>query len=49
VIKFAPIRAALVLPAVFVCLIAIGATAQAHQVNLSTARVELRPDRSVAV
>jgi hydrogenase/urease accessory protein HupE len=27
----------------------IGATAQAHQVNLSTARVELRPQRVVAV
>jgi hydrogenase/urease accessory protein HupE len=37
--------------AIFVCLIAIGVgpTAQAHQVNLSSARVELRPDRSVAV
>ena len=37
--------------AVFVCFIAVcaGATAHAHQVNLSTARVELRPDRSVAV
>jgi len=29
--------------------ILIAGTAQAHQVNLSTARVELRPDRSVAV
>jgi len=27
----------------------IGVAAQAHQVNLSTARVELRPDRAVAV
>ena len=37
--------------AIVVCFIAIcaGATAHAHQVNLSTARVELRPDRSVAV
>ena len=30
-------------------IICIGAVAQAHQVNLSTARVELRPDRVVAV
>jgi hydrogenase/urease accessory protein HupE len=29
--------------------VCIAATAQAHQVNISTARVELRPDRSVAV
>ena len=29
--------------------ILIGGTAQAHQMNLSTTRVELRPDRSVAV
>jgi len=29
--------------------ICIGGVAHAHQVNLSTARVELRPDRSVAV
>ena len=37
--------------AIVVCFVAIcvGATAHAHQVNLSTARVELRPDRSVAV
>jgi hypothetical protein len=37
--------------AVFICFIAVcaGATAHAHQVNLSTARVELRPERSVAV
>ncbi len=44
-------QALLKLIAIFVCLIAVcvGATAQAHQVNLSTARVELRPDRSVAV
>ncbi len=36
------------LPLVFI-IICIGAAAQAHQVNLSTARVELRPDRVVAV
>ncbi len=30
-------------------LVCIGAAAHAHQVNLSTARVELRPDRTVAV
>ncbi len=38
----------LLLVFVFV-IICIGAVAQAHQVNLSTARVELRPDRVVAV
>ena len=44
-------RTSLTLPAIFVCCIAIwmAGAAQAHQVNLSTARVELRPDRSVAV
>jgi hydrogenase/urease accessory protein HupE len=44
-------RTSLTLPAIFVCCIAIwmAGGAQAHQVNLSTARVELRPDRSVAV
>ena len=37
--------------AIVVCFVAIcvGATAHAHQVNLSTARVESRPDRSGAV
>jgi hydrogenase/urease accessory protein HupE len=49
VIGLPVIPASLALPAVFVFFIAIGATAQAHQVNLSTARVELRQDRSVAV
>jgi len=44
-------RTSLTLPAIFICCIAIwmAGAAQAHQVNLSTARVELRPDRSVAV
>ena len=44
-------RTSFTLPAIFVCCIAIwmSGAAQAHQVNLSTARVELRPDRSVAV
>ena len=32
-----------------VAALCVGAVAQAHQVNLSTARVELRPDRMVAV
>jgi hydrogenase/urease accessory protein HupE len=49
VIRLPLIPASLALPAVFVFFITIGATAQAHQVNLSTARVELRQDRSVAV
>ena len=34
---------------IVVVAIAVGGAAQAHQVNLSTARVELRPDRTVAV
>jgi hydrogenase/urease accessory protein HupE len=44
-------RTSFTLPAIFVCCIAIWMSdaAQAHQVNLSTARVELRSDRSVAV
>jgi hydrogenase/urease accessory protein HupE len=44
-------RTSFTLPAIFVCCIAIwmSGAAQAHQVNLSTARVELRSDRSVAV
>ena len=44
-------RTSLTLPAIFICCIAIwmAGAAQAHQVNLSTARVELRPDCSVAV
>ena len=44
-------RTSLTLPAIFICCIAIwmAGGAQAHQVNLSTARVELRSDRSVAV
>jgi hypothetical protein len=49
VIRLPVIPASLALPAVFVFFIAIGATAQAHQVNLSTARVELRQDHSVTV
>ena len=42
---------ALSLRATFVCfiMVCIAAMAQAHQVNLSTARVELRADRSVGV
>jgi hydrogenase/urease accessory protein HupE len=44
-------RTLLTLLAIFVCFVGVcvGATAHAHQVNLSTARVELRPDRSIAV
>ena len=44
-------RTAFSLLAVSICFltVCVGATAHAHQVNLSTARVELRPDRSVAV
>ena len=33
---------------IFVILVGLGAAAHAHQVNLSTARVELRPQREVA-
>jgi hypothetical protein len=44
-------RTLLALFAIVVCFIAIcvGTTAHAHQVNLSTARVELLPDRTVSV
>jgi hydrogenase/urease accessory protein HupE len=44
-------RASHQLFAIVVCFIAVcvGATAHAHQVNLSTARVELLPDRTVSV
>ena len=40
------VLAAIVLSIIAAC---FGGAAYAHQVNLSTARVELRPDRTVAV
>jgi hydrogenase/urease accessory protein HupE len=42
-------RIVLAAAALFVIAVCFGGAARAHQVNLSTARVELRPDRTVAV
>jgi hydrogenase/urease accessory protein HupE len=42
-------RIVLAAAALFVIAVCFGGAACAHQVNLSTARVELRPDRTVAV